>query len=346
MNPILIVGPCAAESQIQLTSTLSRLQDCFAKNSLEISYFRAGVWKPRSTPDTFTGLGALALPWLKKIETDFHVRACLEVATPEHVRAALAAGLRHFWIGSRTAVNPFLVQELADTLKGNAETVMVKNPMTPDLNLWLGNIERFQKAGIPNVLAIHRGFADNRETLYRNNPLWEIPIELKLHLPDLPLLCDVSHLTGNPKHLGEAAQIALDYGFDGLMIESHCEPSNALSDAQQQVTPEALTDILKTLVFKSPTSSPAENALRKERNLLEHVDTQMAELLAKRMSIVDTIAEIKRENNLPIVQPKQWNKVVAKYQDAALQDEQYQEFIKKFLELLHQYSVARQRNGD
>lgn len=343
MKPILIVGPCAAESQSQLTSTISRIQDCFAKNDFEVSYFRAGIWKPRSTPDSFTGLGSQALPWLKKIETDFHVRACIEVARPEHVHEALAMGLRHFWIGSRTAVNPFLVQELADALKDKAETVMVKNPMTPDLHLWLGNIERFQKAGIPHLIAIHRGFADNHETLYRNNPLWEIPIELKLRLPDLPLLCDVSHLTGNPKYIQEAAQIALDYGFDGLMVETHCSPSNALSDARQQITPEALTDILQQLVFKSPASSPTENALRKQRTLLEHVDTQMAELLAKRMSIVDAIAEIKKENNLPIVQPKQWNKVVAKYQDAALQDEQYQQFIKKFLELLHQYSVARQR---
>lgn len=343
MSPIIIAGPCAAESREQLLVTARQIHDCFFRNGLSLTYFRAGVWKPRSQPDDFVGAGSEALPWLKEIEREYGFSPCVEIARPEHIDDCLKAGISHFWIGSRTSVNPFLVQELADALRGCECTIMVKNPVTPDLKLWMGDVERFAKDGRKRLIAIHRGFSIGGESIYRNAPEWQIPIEFKLHFPEIPLVCDPSHLTGNPKYFANVSQIALDYGFDGLMIETHSQPAAALSDAKQQISPQELVRLLKSLSFKSQTSSPAENALRKQRTLLNNVDTQIRELLQKRMQIVDRIADIKQENNLPLVQPAQWNKVVENYHSNNTEDTLFQDFIDQFLELLHQHSIERQK---
>ena len=342
MEPIIIAGPCAAESREQLFATAQQICSQFSETNLNLTYFRAGVWKPRSRPSDFTGAGAQALAWMLEIKKTFGFTPCVEIALPEHAEACLKAGINSFWIGSRTTVNPFMVQELADSLRGCQCTVMVKNPVTPDLKLWAGDIERLMKNGLTDIIAIHRGFTQSGENLYRNAPVWQIPIELKLQFPEIPLVCDPSHLTGAPSHIASVSQLALDFGFDGLMIETHCDPAAALSDSAQQITPAELARTLSTLVFKSQTTSPAENALRKQRTLIDNIDSQIGELLAKRMQVVDNIALIKKENNLPLVQPSQWSKVVGNYKKNAPEDRHFQDFIDKFLELLHQQSIERQ----
>jgi len=341
-NPIIIAGPCAAESREQLFGTAQQIADIFSEKGISLTYFRAGIWKPRSNPDDFSGAGRQALSWLREIERDFHFAPCVEIARPEHAAACAEEGITNFWIGSRTTVNPFLVQEIADAISGLPCTVMVKNPINPDLNLWAGGIERFLKNGNSKVLAIHRGFSQNSESIYRNAPIWQIPIELKLRFPEIPLICDPSHITGDPSLIASVSQIALDFGFDGLMIETHINPAAALSDSKQQITPAMLAEIISSLIFKSQTTSPTEEALRKQRTILYNIDSQIAELLVKRMQIIDNIAVIKKDNNLPFVQPQQWGKVVENYKSKALDDQQYKIFLDKFLELLHQQSIERQ----
>lgn len=337
----LIAGPCAAESERQVLETAGRLAQVAGGFPCPVTYFRAGVWKPRSSGADFSGAGAEALPWLQEVNRRYGFAACVEVARPQHIESCLQHGINAFWIGARTAVNPFAVQELADSLKGTGSTILVKNPAIPDLKLWLGNIERFEKAGAQQVFAVHRGFAVEHENALRNAPLWEIPIAFKVARPDLPLLCDPSHIAGQPAYLRQIAQIALDYGFNGLMVETHCQPTTALSDAEQQITPEALSDMLRSLVLKTSVHDP-DQLLRQQRNLIHNIDTQISQLLAKRMSLVEEIARIKAENNIPLVQPSQWNSVVKNYEQAALQDNEYQEFLQQFLEILHQYSLKRQ----
>jgi chorismate mutase len=342
-DSILIAGPCAAESEEQILSTAARLAGNLQLSGQRLDYFRAGVWKPRSRPKEFKGAGKKAMNWLSQVQTKYGFPVCVEVANPEHIDACEKAGIKAIWIGSRTVVNPFVVQELADSIRGRGFTVMVKNPIIPDIKLWIGSIERFMEAGVGNILAIHRGFAQQDENVFRYSPLWEIPIELKVNFPDIPLLCDPSHIAGNKIYLRQLSQIALDFGFNGLMIESHCNPQEALSDAKQQITPEELVDLLNSLTFKSSITSPADDDLRKQRTLIAHIDAQISQLLAKRMSIIDIIGNIKNENNLPLVQPQQFNKVVKTYIENGLPDENYSQFIQKFLELLHQSSIQRQK---
>lgn len=343
MDPVIIAGPCAAESKEQLFTTASQLRQQFSESEIKLSFFRVGVWKARSNPNAFKGLGEIALPWLKEISEEFDLPVCVEIAKPEHVDLCLKYGINSVWIGSRTVVNPFDVQELADALSGTDMTVMVKNPIVPDLNLWAGGIERVMKAGISKIYAIHRGFAEMKENVLRNKPLWEIPIELKVKYPEIPIICDPSHIAGNTQYIPTIAQIALDYGFNGLMIETHCCPNQALSDAEQQITPAQLYNMLHSLIFKYRNDSPDEELLRKQRNLIHDIDSQIAELLVKRMLVVDEIAVIKTLYNIPIIQSNQWNNVVKRYQKNSLPDEHYASFIEKFLELLHQQSILRQQ---
>jgi len=343
MKPIIIAGPCAAESKEQLFTTASQLRQCFSHDEMPLSFFRVGVWKARSHPNAFKGIGKVALPWLKELQERFQMNVCVEIAKPKHVEFCLANDIRAVWIGSRTVVNPFDVQELAEALTGTNMSVMVKNPLVPDLKLWMGAIERVQQAGCPEVFAIHRGFSEVKENIYRNKPLWEIPIELKVRYPELPLICDPSHIAGNTKYIANIAQTAIDYGFNGLMIETHCCPQHALSDAKQQITPKQLNSLLKSLTFKSSPISPSEEQLRKQRHLIQEIDAQLAELLVKRMLIVDEIAKIKSDFNLPIVQPKQWKQVIERYKEVALHDENFTQFLERFLELLHQQSIQRQQ---
>lgn len=339
MKNILIAGPCAVESEQQLFTTAEQLYQEIQQREFLLDFFRAGVWKPRSNPNSFHGLGGQALPWLGEVQRRYSFRVCTEVMTPAQVDQCEKEGITAFWVGARTGVNPTEVQKIADAVKGKPFTILVKNPLVPDLKLWMGNIERFLQADVSQVIAVHRGFADGNENLYRNAPCWEIPIDLKVHYPDLPILCDPSHLCGDVKWIPQVAQLALNYGFNGLMLETHHDPAEALSDACQQLTPAQWGDLIQSLTFKINMPN-AE--LIKQRALLEHVDTQLSELLAKRMEIVDEIARIKKENNLPVVQPQQWQQVMERYRKEG-QDPAYRDFLAQFLELLHQSSIQRQQ---
>lgn len=339
MKPILIAGPCAAESELQLMTTAEQLHEVAKRQGLLLDYFRAGVWKPRSNPNSFMGVGEQALSWLGEVQRRFGFCVCTEVMNAQQVELCEKADITALWVGARTGVNPADVQKIVDAIKGKPFTMLVKNPLVPDLKLWQGNVERFLQAGVKQVIAVHRGFADGNENIYRNAPCWEIPIDLKVSFPELPILCDPSHLCGQTKWIPQIAQLALNYGFNGLMLECHSNPTEALSDADQQITPAEWGNLIQNLTFKIN----APNAdLIKQRALLEHVDTQLSELLAKRMEIVDEIARIKKDNNLPVVQPQQWQQVKERYLKEG-QDSAYREFLAQFLELLHQASIQRQK---
>lgn len=340
MTPLLIAGPCAVESEYQVLTTAARLHEVAAQHSLPLDYFRAGVWKSRSLPDTFAGVGATAFPWLAKIQNTYQTPVCVEVMTPQQVELCEKYGIYAVWIGARTGVNPADVQSLADAVAHKPFTVMVKNPLVPDLELWSGNVERFLRADVQKVMTIHRGFAAHAENVYRNAPCWEIPVSLKVRFPELPMLCDPSHLCGCTKWIPQIAQIALNYDFDGLMTECHHKPQTALCDASQQMTPVQWADFIRHLNL-SPTADP-DRALLRQRALLENIDTQISELLQKRMHIIDEIADIKKTNNLPVLQHKQWQQVEKRYLSPH-QDALYQIFIKQFLSLLHQSSIERQK---
>ena len=340
---IIIAGPCAAESKEQLFLTAQGLKENLTAKGLSLDYFRVGVWKPRSKPEDFSGIGNEALPWLQEIQQSLGIPVCVEVSTPDQLDSCEQYDIKACWIGARTAVNPFDVQAIADAAKNRDFAFMIKNPLIPDLKLWIGNIERFLNAGITKLMAVLRGCADSNESVYRNNPSWEMAIDLKVRYPQIPLLCDPSHIAGQRQYIAQLSQLALDYGFNGLMVESHYQPATARSDAEQQLTPTDLAEMLSKLQFKDTITSPAEHELRKQRTLIHNIDTQLSVLLSKRMEIVDSIAKIKTEHNLPVVQPEQWNKVVQTYQQNSLQDIDYKTFIENFLELLHQSSIKRQR---
>lgn len=338
MERIWIAGPCAAESREQLLATAAELMEQSALVGVRLDYFRAGIWKVRSVPGSFCGAGEDALPWLQEVQQTYGVPACVEVMSARQLELCAAYGIRTVWVGARTCVNPTEVQQIADAVRGSDFTVLVKNPMIPDLRLWEGNIERFMKAGIRQVMAVHRGFTDAQENIYRNAPLWQIPIDLKVHLPELPILCDPSHLCGQVRWIPQVAQLAMNYGFNGLMIECHHNPAQALSDAEQQLTPAQWATLVSGLDLRA---NAADLDLVKQRSLLENVDNQLSELLYQRMVLVDEIAEIKKAKHIAVVQPKQWQEVVKRYQKHP-EDTAYQKFLEKFLELLHQASIERQ----
>lgn len=339
MERIWIAGPCAAESREQLLATAAELVEKSAFAGFRLDYFRAGAWKVRSNPDSFCGAGEEALPWLREVQETYDVPVCVEVMNVRHVELCAKHGIRAIWVGARTGVNPTEVQQIADAVSGADFTVMVKNPIIPDLKLWMGNIERFLKADIRRVMAVHRGFTDAQENVYRNAPVWQIPIELKVRMPELPILCDPSHLCGNVKWIPQVAQLAMNYGFNGLMTECHLNPSQALSDADQQMTPAQWVELVTTLDLRNDAP---DLSLVKQRAKLENIDNQLSELLYQRMMITDEIADIKRKNHIAVVQPQQWQQVVKRYQTHP-EDVAYQEFLEKFLELLHQTSIQRQQ---
>lgn len=339
MERIWIAGPCAAETREQVLETARQLVEQSRLASIKLDYYRAGAWKVRSAPDSFTGAGETALPWLEEVQKTWQVPVCVEVMNAKQVELCAKFGIHAVWIGARTSVNPVEVQQIADAVRHSGFTVIVKNPIIPDLKLWIGNIERFLKADVRQVMAVHRGFPDAQENVYRNTPLWQIPIELKVRMPELPILCDPSHLCGKVRWIPEVAQIAMNYGFDGLMTECHCSPQEALSDSEQQMTPAQWAEMVAGLDLRNDTP---DLALVQQRAKLENIDNQLSELLYQRMMISDEIAEIKRRNHIAVVQPQQWQQVVKRYlkhpEDAA-----YQVFLNKFLELLHQSSIERQR---
>ncbi len=305
IHPIVIAGPCSAESEEQLRLTAQQLH---CTNQVQI--LRAGIWKPRTRPNSFEGKGSEALQWLNKAKADTNLLSMVEVASPKHVEMCLRHNVDILWIGARTTSNPFSMQELASALQGMNVPVMVKNPINPDIKLWIGALERINKAGITKLAAIHRGFYPFEKTVLRNIPKWEIPIELKSCFRNLPIICDPSHIAGSANYVQEIAQKAMDLGMDGLMIESHICPHEALSDAKQQVSPEELSQILQSLVCRLNIAGDDENAqLNQYRDKIDSIDSQLIELLAQRMKVVKEIGNYKSKKNMTILQLERWEEV-------------------------------------
>ena len=337
--PLLIAGPCSAETEEQVIETAKLIE----KDHRAMVY-RAGLWKPRTRPGTFEGVGAEGLPWLKRVKDETRLLVATEVAKAEHVQQAIDAGVDILWIGARTTVNPFSVQEIADALKGHDIPVLVKNPINPDLQLWIGALERISQAGITKLGAIHRGFSPNSESKYRNDPKWKLAIELKRLLPDLPIVCDPSHIGGSRELIEPVAQKAFDLQMEGLMIEAHINPDVALSDAKQQVTPAKLKTILDEIVLRRSESANNEfvESLNELRSKIDNVDDDLIKLLGKRMALVDEIGESKKENNVTILQVGRYENIlndrVSKGEDENLSAD----FIKDIYEFIHQNSIKRQ----
>lgn len=333
-RPLIISGPCSAESEEQVLQTAHAL----AKTGVRI--FRAGIWKPRTKPGGFEGVGVIGLPWLKKVKEETGMYVAVEVATERHVFEALKHGIDMLWIGARTSANPFAMQEIADALRGADIPVLVKNPVNPDLELWIGGIERIYNAGIRRIGAIHRGFSSYDKKIYRNTPAWHIPIELRRRMPNLPIICDPSHIGGKRELIAPLSQQAMDLGFDGLIIESHCNPDCAWSDKEQQITPEVLEVIINTLVIRE-TSQPTEN-LNSLRHQIDELDDQLLELLAKRMRVSSEIALFKKANNMPVLQTGRYDEILTKRIRQGSELGMSEEFIKIILEAIHEESVRTQ----
>lgn len=337
-RPYIIAGPCSAETEEQVMTTAHAL----AKQNIDL--FRSGIWKPRTSPGSFEGVGVQGLPWMKRVKEETGLKVTIEVAKREHVFEAVKAGIDVFWIGARTTVNPFAVQEIADALQGIDVPVLIKNPINPDLKLWIGAIKRIYNAGIRKIGVIHRGFSYYGETKYRNVPRWQIPIDLMREFPNLTFICDNSHICGRRDILAEVAQKAMDLNFDGLMTEVHPDPDKAWSDARQQIVPEVFDAMVNDLVYREPTSNNRNfNAtLDHLRQEIDEVDNEVLNLLAKRMQIVEQIGIYKKENNISILQPSRWSKLleeaIAKGNEKGLS----KEFITTFLKAVHQESISRQ----
>jgi chorismate mutase len=331
----LISGPCSAESLTQVIQTAEGLQ------GLPLSYFRAGIWKPRTQPGAFEGIGDQGLEWLVEVRKQFGYKICTEVATAEHVKAAAAHQVDMVWIGARSTVNPFTVQEIAEALQGTGIPVMVKNPVNPDLKLWLGAIERLERHQISVIGAIHRGFSVYQKTKYRNNPHWQIAIDFKQARPDIPLIMDPSHIGGRAPLIAPLAQQALDLHYDGLMVESHCDPTVALTDAKQQITPAAFKDLLGNLEPRSK-SDQLLSELSEFRDKLSLIDDGLIELLQERMELSRQIGLLKRNHNSPILQVQRWEETLKTTVEKALSADLSQEFAELFIKMLHEESIRIQ----
>lgn len=337
-HPLVIAGPCSAETEEQVLKIAHELKDS------DVNYYRAGIWKPRTRPGNFEGVGALGLGWLKKVKEETGMKTCTEVANAAHCKLAIENDVDLLWIGARTAVSPFIMQEIADALHGTDKIVLVKNPINPDLALWLGGIERLYTADIKNLGAIHRGFSTYEKTKYRNVPEWQIAIEFQNRFPDLPLICDPSHITGNREMIFDVSQTALDLNFDGLMIETHWDPENAWSDAAQQVTPTKLKQIMQDLKIKKETNTEAEyeNSLNNLRAQINVADDQLVELLGKRMKISEQIGALKKSKNVAVLQSKRWNEILG---NMILEGESKglsEEFVLRIFKAIHQESINHQ----
>jgi chorismate mutase len=336
-KPFIVSGPCSCETEEQMMETAVRLKD------QGISALRAGIWKPRTRPGMFEGIGKEGLEWLVNAAKEINLPATVEVATGQHVEDALKAGIDILWVGARTTVNPFSVQEVADALSGVDIPVMVKNPINPDLQLWMGGIERINKAGIKRLGAIHRGFSSYEKTKYRNKPMWELPIELRRLNPELPIIVDPSHICGKRDLIQSVSQKAFDLDFDGLMIESHRDPDNAWSDASQQVTPERLGEILKSLVVRhSALDHEAEDNLATLRQQIDRIDNYMLEIMGERMFIARQIGEFKRDNGITILQTNRWDEIINTRAESAAKKKLSREFIVDMMEAIHQESIRHQ----
>ncbi len=331
-RPMIIAGPCSAETEEQVMATARALSVAGVK------IFRAGVWKPRTKPGGFEGGGEPCLEWLKRVKQELGMLTAVEVATERHVKAALAAGVDILWIGARTSANPFAVQEIADVLRGHEEvTVLVKNPVNPDLELWIGALERINNAGIKRLGAIHRGFSEYDKSLYRNAPQWHIPIELRRRLPQLPIFCDPSHMGGRRELIAPLSQEAMDLGFDGLIIEAHNCPDSAWSDKNQQVTPESLAVILDHLVIRETTQTT--ESLSELRREIDKLDNQLLSLLAKRMRVSREIGQYKKEHDMPVLQTQRYDEILNLRGAQAMELDLDAEFVKTVLRAIHEESV-------
>lgn len=333
-RPLIIAGPCSAETEEQVMSTAMQL------SCKGIKIFRAGIWKPRTKPGGFEGIGTEGLVWLKKVKKETGMYVSTEVATAQHVYECLKAGVDILWIGARTTANPFAIQEIADALRGVDIPVFVKNPVNPDLELWIGALERLNIAGIKQLGCIHRGFSSYDTKIYRNLPQWHIPIDLHRRIPDIPMLCDPSHIGGKRELIAPLSQQAMDLSFNGLIIESHCNPDCAWSDAFQQITPDRLNEITSSLIIRKEHLS-TEN-LEELRNQIDNCDNELMDILAKRMRICREIGTFKKEHNITILQTDRINEIIEKRQSQSLQCKIDAEFIKVIIEAIHKESVRQQ----
>lgn len=334
-RPFLVSGPCSAESEKQVIETAVKL----ARYGVRV--YRAGIWKPRTRPDSFEGMGTVALPWLRRVKEETGMLTTTEVANILHVKMALDAGIDILWIGARTTANPFAVQEIADIIRGSDIPVFIKNPINPDIDLWIGAIERINKAGVKKILAVHRGFSTFRETKFRNTPHWEIPIELKRRIPELPIINDPSHICGNRDLLQDVSQKAMDLDFDGLFIESHIDPDNALSDSNQQITPEALGKLIGSLVIRKPeiNDNGSNYILESFREKIDRFDKSLIEILQNRMEISEQIGRFKKSKNMTILQTKRWSEIVNDRVKKGSAKGLSQNFIMKIYTAIHEESI-------
>lgn len=332
--PIVIAGPCSAETEEQVMSTARMLAD------KGCHIFRAGVWKPRTKPGGFEGNGEKALPWLKEVKEETGMMISTEVATPDHVELAMRYDMDVLWVGARTSANPFAMQALADSMQGLQIPVLVKNPVNPDLELWIGGLQRLNQAGIKRLGVIHRGFSSYDKKIYRNLPMWQIPIELRRRIPGLPIICDPSHIGGRRDLIAPLCQQAMDLGFDGLIVESHCNPKEAWSDAKQQVTPDILDYILSFLVIRDDTFTTED--IRSLRAQIDELDNSLMELLAKRFRLCREIGTFKKEHNMTILQTRRYNEILEKRGTQAGLCGMNPKFAAHIFELIHEESVRQQ----
>ena len=337
-HPLVIAGPCSAETEDQVLAVANELKDT------DVNYFRAGIWKPRTRPGNFEGVGAIGLRWLQRVKEETGLKTAIEVANKNHVDLAMEHDIDMLWIGARSTVSPFIVQEIADALKGTDKIVLVKNPVNPDLSLWLGAVERLHKSNIDKLGVIHRGFSTYEKSKYRNIPEWQLAIELQTKFPDLPLINDPSHITGKRDLVFDISQTALDLNFDGLMIETHIDPENAWSDAAQQVTPAKLVQIMKDLRIRKETDEEAEynNALSNLRAQIDILDNQLIETLGKRMKVSDGIGELKKKRNVAVLQTNRWNSILGAMILEGESKGLSEEFVLKMFKAIHQESINHQ----
>jgi len=333
LKPIIIAGPCSAETEKQVLATAKEL------SKIGVAIFRAGVWKPRTKPSDFQGAGIESLEWLKCVQREFGMKTAVEVANAQHVTLALNAGVDILWLGARTTTNPFAVQEIAEALQGCNVPVLVKNPVTPDVELWLGAVERLQNAGIEQIMAVHRGFGVG-DVFYRNNPQWHVPIEFHRLMPNIPILCDPSHIAGEKSLVSKVAQQAMQLNFNGLMVEVHCCPSKALSDANQQITPKELTKLLQNLIINQ-TDSETE-ILTQLRRRIDDLDSYLIEILAQRMNISKEIGDYKKKNSISILQRNRYDEILQQCINKAISKRLNPDFIKKIFEVIHEESIKTQ----
>jgi chorismate mutase len=338
-KPLIIGGPCSAESREQVLQTANAL-----KASGSVHLFRAGIWKPRTKPGMFEGVGEIGLSWLTEVKHSVGLPVAIEVATPNHVEKALEHEIDVLWLGARTTVNPFAVQDLANALRGINVSILVKNPINPDLNLWIGAVERLQQAGITNIALVHRGFSAYGNQDLRNPPMWQIALDMKRHFPQYPMICDPSHICGNRHALSTIAQKSVDLDFDGLMIEVHPDPDRAWSDAEQQLTPDAFSDLLQKLVWRSAQFKEGQlpESLLNIREQIDHIDDELLMLLAERMKLADRIGLLKKEHQITILQTERWNAMLERMTSQAKRLGLTDEFIKRYFDAVHLESIHHQ----